>query len=501
MPRPPVATSRWAAVQARLGVLTAPPTQSPPLLLRDKEAALADLWVERLRAIMVAAGEAATMAATLREAGLSEELVLKACTAAAWRTLRGHVRHWERFAAWAGSEGVFPPSARTVLRFLQDLSSSHTAQSVGGFLASLKWVSSKIGLAFPALPSEVVGAVFAQAKAPAAEAREAVALDLGVVRALEVLVGEWVAQAPGKAILAWQVLCMTFASMRYDDALHVRPSSLELCEGGGVLKLQAWRTKTERQRATKVVVVGAGFSGSAWLQQGYACWAERCGEALSVDFWLFDTTPLRPLSYQAFTARVRGLLGEAYDRMVADGEPDTDGVALQTVQAFSAHSPRCTLVSALAHHGASPPVLQLQGRWKDPAMPAKYTRERGLLPLGAIASLAADVRRGWRPAAISPPRPEEPKQAEDVAIEDQQEEGEESASDLEDDPLLISFWEPGPGTNVQRVHVLSLKDATLMACGSVGIAQCVPAEAAPPLSLVCGNCLRARPDAALSALP
>ena len=215
---------------------------------------------------MAAAGDAATMAATLHEAGLSEELVLRACTAASWRTLRGHVRHWERFAAWAGDEQVFPPTARTVLRYLQSLSGTHTAQSVGGALAGLEWVASKVGLAFPALPSEVVGAIFAQARAPAAEVREAVALDLGVVRALEVLVGEWVHQAPGKAILAWQVLCMTFASMRFDDALHVRPSSLELCEGGGVLKLQAWRTKSERKRATKVVVVGAGFSGSAWLQ-------------------------------------------------------------------------------------------------------------------------------------------------------------------------------------------------------------------------------------------
>ena len=168
------------------------------------------------------------------------------------------------------------------------------------------------------------------------------------------------------------------------------------------------------------------------------------------------------------------------------------------VETVTAHSPRVMLVSALAHHSADAPALQLQGRWKDPAMPLKYTRERGFIPLGAISALAADFRRGWRPAApassSSAALPAVAEGADDRDDHDADAETESSVSDL-DNPMDIEFWEPAPGARFSRVHILSVINHTLMACGNVSIDKCVPVHEAPQLDSVCLNCLRPRPEA------
>lgn len=52
-------------------------------------------------------------------------------------------------------------------------------------------------------------------------------------------------------LFVWWWLCMVFASLRYDDAMHVKPKELLMSEEGlfGV----AWQTKVERKRrGTKV---------------------------------------------------------------------------------------------------------------------------------------------------------------------------------------------------------------------------------------------------------
>ena len=61
---------------------------------------------------------------------------------------------------------------------------------------------------------------------------------------------------------------MIFASLRFDDAMHVKPSELVWDDQGlfGV----AWQTKVERRRrGTKFVVPRVGFKESNWLEIGF----------------------------------------------------------------------------------------------------------------------------------------------------------------------------------------------------------------------------------------
>ena len=58
-----------------------------------------------------------------------------------------------------------------------------------------------------------------------------------------------------------------FASLRFDDAIHVCPKDLKMLEEGlfGI----AWQTKVDRKRVgTRFMVPKVGFADSTWLEIG-----------------------------------------------------------------------------------------------------------------------------------------------------------------------------------------------------------------------------------------
>ena len=60
-------------------------------------------------------------------------------------------------------------------------------------------------------------------------------------------------------LFIWWILCLIFASLRFDDGVHVKPLELSFKDEGlfGV----AWQTKVERKRVgTRFVVPRIGFS-------------------------------------------------------------------------------------------------------------------------------------------------------------------------------------------------------------------------------------------------
>ena len=76
--------------------------------------------------------------------------------------------------------------------------------------------------------------------------KEAPTLDVEHVRALENLVIKCSATNVFKSTFDWQCLVMTWASMRFDDALHTCPSTV--CLRDERLHLTAWQTKVDRVR-------------------------------------------------------------------------------------------------------------------------------------------------------------------------------------------------------------------------------------------------------------
>ena len=87
--------------------------------------------------------------------------------------------------------------------------------------------------------------------------KEAIPIPISIIVELEGFVVD-----PGKPIGAriflWWILCMVFASLRFDDAIHVHPGELTMRDEGlfGV----AWQTKVDRKRmGTRFVVPKIGF--------------------------------------------------------------------------------------------------------------------------------------------------------------------------------------------------------------------------------------------------
>ena len=57
-------------------------------------------------------------------------------------------------------------------------------------------------------------------------------------------------------------------SMRFDDHLHIVPSSLRM--RAGAFEAVAWQTKCERKRrGTRFIIADVSLSGCAWLAEGY----------------------------------------------------------------------------------------------------------------------------------------------------------------------------------------------------------------------------------------
>ena len=84
---------------------------------------------------------------------------------------------------------------------------------------------------------------------------------------------------------------MVFASLRFDDAIHVKPHELILTDEGlfGV----AWQTKVERKRrGTKFVVLHVGFADSGWLLAG---WSIFQLESFDRDYWMRESEHPRRL--------------------------------------------------------------------------------------------------------------------------------------------------------------------------------------------------------------
>ena len=201
-----------------------------------------------------------------------------------------------------------------------------------------------------------------------------------------------------------------------------------------------------------------------------------------------------PLGYGDFVRSMKLVLRKA---ATAHPVPLEESLAdtLMAVDDLSAHSPRVTIVNAMAVAGASGPTLQLQGNWKDPAMPERYVRDRKAIPLTFLRAMMADIKEGWRATDSG--------SAERLAPETDENGAEVDLADVEHvvqaDTFEASFWERPrePGSGALKIHILSAKVTGQLACNKFALSTCVPCDRYQEADAVyCKDCLRARPDAA-----
>ena len=135
---------------------------------------------------------------------------------------------------------------------------------------------------------------------------------------------------------------MIFASLRFDDAIHVRPDELIMNDEGlfGV----AWQTKVDRKRAgTKFVVPAVGFKDQEWLDHG---WQILNSSPLDRDFWIPELNTrtsflTRPPTYQRTVQWMRFFAFAAWQDDHPEDKIETMKVQT-TLSNLTAHSCRVT---------------------------------------------------------------------------------------------------------------------------------------------------------------
>ena len=151
------------------------------------------------------------------------------------RTMAAHISTWERFEEWLLGEGihVFPLSSDKILKYALFLDQRECGPTVVPSLrTAIRWVTSKLAIDCPDLAHAALLAVQAEiVQKRATTLKEANPIPIEVIGCMEQFVAD-VEEADAARLFVWWWLCMVFASLRFDDAVHVKPHELILTDEG-----------------------------------------------------------------------------------------------------------------------------------------------------------------------------------------------------------------------------------------------------------------------------
>ena len=458
-----------------------------PLL--DQENAVKAKWAGRLEAIGRRAGQFAKL---LNEHEASEELApgeaaklrKLVLSSGAPRTMSAHVRAVERFEHWAAFADVeaFPLTVDKILKYALHLDTRSCGPTViPSFKTSVKWVASRLVMELPNLDDRRLRALQEKVTADRAKTlKEAKPIPIEVVGALEGLVLNEAEGGPARLFI-WWFLCMIFASLRFDDAIHVSPNDLVMKDEGlfGV----AWQTKVDRKRVgTRFVVPKVGFANPAWLEVG---WSLFPSVGFDRDYWIPELNTrgeftMAPPTYVRSVKWLKVFVQQAIVVAPSDRFVGEDRSALiRSMAELTAHSCRVTLLDAAVHAGRSTEEIGLQANWKNPGpLVLKYTRNRTAVPATMIKQLVRDLTQ------------------EDHFIQEDKDTVLTDVCDQELDGIQFYIKTPAPGSYYDyKYHCTALGDPDSIACGRFEFHDCTAVGSElPDLSTLCKSCARHRPD-------
>ena len=471
--------------------------------LMEKELLMKSKWIRRLERICELAGSAAgfNQAAPIDDALSTEERVkLKRLVLAvgAFRTLGTHVRHWERFSAWCSHQGLsaYPPSSSAVLKYLMSLSARECGPTViPSVRAALSWLGKRIQMDVPPMDTAEVRALELQViELRAKETKEAIPVPIDLVLALEKLFHVEAQTRPVAAIFLGWILCLIYASLRFNDGVHVKPSSLEFRDN--VLYGLCWQTKVERKRrGTRFAIASVGLipvgeldeEGAVqkpWLEVFWSLFQQHASS--DRDFWMFEIdnwlvfSPTE-VTYHRGLKCFKGLCAAATKKFI----PDERKAALATIiTELTWHSCRVTMLSAAVHAGVDALPISMQANHANTDLIVKYTRDRRTVPLKMVGQLLQDLRSGWTPSVAA---------SSSTVDEDQ------FSADEDEDQAPVYYIKRSKVTSrsilTQKFHVTAKDDLSELACNRVQIGECDPiGHDVPDVSVLCITCRKNRPD-------
>ena len=408
-------------------------------------------------------------------------------------TLEQHLRSWLKFEEYVmdffntpsgPKEGllklyVYPPALSAILAYCNDLDKRKCGPSViPAFRATASWMCKKLVMTTPDLKNQVLRAIETRVfEERGEEIKKANPFPVALIAALEIYLAQVLKKKPeqvGKIVAMFVILVMVYASLRFDDMLHVKPRTMVFEKG--VLYGVCWQTKVERKkRGTKFAAPAVAISDAKWFDGAWKVF-QRTGSQ-DRDFMLgnisdWDTMDDDPIKYPKFVSMLQTIIEEAWRRF----KITTWGSPKVNPKDFAGHSARVTMIDLGSHNGESQVAQMVQANWSSPEMPLEYSRNTKSIAVNMIYGLVQKAKRGWVPGL---------KADQDVQVMDD-EEGD-----------VVQFFLK---TNVKikadglRYHVLGLKDPTSTACGKIKAKDLEPAGHAPSKDLVCGKCHAARPD-------
>ena len=317
-------------------------------------------------------------------------LQLLVFTSGAPSTMANHIRRFEKFERWAQRVGIdfYLLSDDKILKYAIDLDSRECGPTVLPSLRmAIRWVAFRINLELPSIDAQAL-------KALEKKLKEAIPFEIPLVIAMEKFVCSDIHPKPAR-IFMWWVLCMIFASLRFDDAIHVKPRELEVKSEGlfGV----SWQTKTERtRRGTKFVVPDVAFSKCSWFKDALEMF-ELEFPLVERDFWipeLDSKSSWRPTppEYARSLQWLRHLV------FVAGKGDEVAQPILSNITNLSWHSARVTMLDQAVHFDRSAQEIGVQANWKNPGpLVLKYTCSRSSLPAKMIKELVQEISREFTP--------------------------------------------------------------------------------------------------------
>ena len=451
-------------------------------------------WVSRLREIMLRAGEASGMNDShldLLNEGDAQEIKELVLGAGAPSTIKGHVRAWERLEQWAeddhASDLLYPPSPALMLAYAIHLHRQECGPSVIPALrSSVKWICRRLAMPTPDLNSVEFNAIEERVIVERGEEiRKTIPFPMDVVKKLERAVMKYREGRPALAYYCWIVLLMTYGSLRFDDMLHVKMSSLEWKDG--VLFGSAWQTKVERKRrGTKFAVPAVSLSDKKWLEAGFDLFKSLV--TFDYDFMIFncnswDELLMEPASYNRFVSLMQKAV------FIACAKPVEEALTEADCLEFKGHTPRVTMINAGSHAGADPLAQMAQANWASLSMPIEYTRQTKSLAVSMIHSLVKKVKKGWRPGMSS-----STGSSACPAICD----NDPQSSDEGEEELQFFVRKSGHmKEETLKYHVQSSNEPEFVACKVRGLSirNCEPVgSAVPDPKMICDTCRRKRPE-------
>ena len=247
-------------------------------------------------------------------------------------TIEQHLRSWLKFEEYVmdifvppgGPKEellkiyVYTPALNAIIAYCRDLDARKCGPSViPAFRATVAWMCKKLIMTQPDLKNQILKAIELKVfDERGEELKKAKPFPIALVAAMETYVVMIMKKKPeqvGKIIVLFVILIMIYASLRFDDMLHVKPRTMVLEKG--VFYGVCWQTKVERKkRGTKFAAPAVSISEEKWFD---AWEIFQATGAKSRDFMLggipnWNEMDPEPIKYPRFVQLLQVLVSEAW---------------------------------------------------------------------------------------------------------------------------------------------------------------------------------------------